>query len=280
MIGQAKSRVNSLPMSDAVRVAPREISIVIPVYNEGPNILATISTIKQKVRTSHRILIVYDFDEDNTLPVVQPLVKHGQVQLVKNYYGRGALAAIRSGFDAAPTELVLVMMADSSDDTNVVDRMADMIDQGYDLVCGSRYMRGGRQIGGPWFKKLLSRAAGVSLHYLVGLPTHDVTNSFKLYRKELLDAVRFESTGGFEIGMEIVVKAFLHGYRVGEVASVWTDRTAGESRFNLRKWLPKYLRWYWYAIRGRWLGIRPTGAMLLRTAHGPRLQPAEVRKAA
>lgn len=280
MVGSTMTGAKALRATGSLRALSNELSIVIPVYNEGPNILATISTIEQKVRTPHRILIVYDFDEDNTLPAVRPLVSRGTVQLVKNRYGRGALAAIRTGFDAAATGLVLVMMADSSDDPSAVDCMVDKIEQGYDLVCGSRYMRGGRQIGGPWFKKLLSRAAGVSLHYFVGLPTHDVTNSFKLYRKELLDLVRFESTGGFEIGMEIVVKAYLHNYRIGEVPSVWTDRTTGESRFNMRKWLPKYFRWYGYALLGKWLGIRPSQAMLRQPTHVPHEQPAESRRAA
>jgi hypothetical protein len=112
-------------------------------------------------------------------------------------------------------------------------------------------MKGGKQIGGPRLKTFLSRAAGLSLHYLAGVPTHDATNNFKMYRGSFLAATEIESTAGFEIGLELVAKAYVAGYRVGEVPSVWTDRVAGESRFNLRKWLPQYFRWYWYAFRGR-----------------------------
>jgi hypothetical protein len=129
--------------------------------------------------------------------------------------------------------------------------MLELVEQGADVVCGSRYMKGGRQIGGPLLKGLLSRAAGVSLHYLAGLPTRDATNSFKMYRTKFLQGLRFESSGGFEIGMEAVVKAYVCGGRVAELPSTWTDRVAGESRFRLWNWLPNYLRWYFYAFRGR-----------------------------
>lgn len=231
------------------------LNIVCPVYNEGENISNTVRSIKEKISTPHRIYIVYDFDEDNTLPAARELMKkHPEIRLLKNKYGRGALNAIKTGFEEAPDGVVLVIMADLSDDLAVVDRMFGRINEGYDIVCGSRYMRGGRQIGGPLLKRTLSRAAGVSLHYLAGVPTHDVTNSFKMYTKKVLSAIKIESDGGFELGMEIVVKAYLRGYRITEVPSTWTDRTAGESRFMLKKWLPKYLHWYFYAIRGRLAG--------------------------
>ena len=128
----------------------------------------------------------------------------------------------------------------------------EFIEKGtYDVVNGSRYMKGGRQVGGPLLKSLLSRAAGLSLHHLAGMPTYDATNNFKMYRGSFLGATKIESLAGFEIGLELVSKAYVGGYKVGEVPSVWMDRVAGQSRFNLRKWLPQYLRWYVYAFRGR-----------------------------
>ncbi len=110
---------------------------------------------------------------------------------------------------------------------------------------------GGRQIGGPWCKKLLSRLAGVTLHLLAGVPTRDVTNSFKLYRRSMLAAIPIESAGGFEIGMELVVKAHALGFKVTEIPTCWTDRSAGASRFRIVRWAPHYLRWYWAALRHR-----------------------------
>ena len=230
------------------------LQIAIPVYNEAGNIAYTLRQIEAKVVTPHYIYIVYDFDEDNTIPVVKEFIREQKAEnvfLVKNKYGKGVLNAIRTGFDSTQEGVVLVVMADSSDDMSIVDTMFEKINQGYDIVCGSRYMRGGKQIGGPRFKKFLSRTADISLHLITGIPTHDATNSFKMYRKSVLDDIEIESSGGFEIGMEIVVKAFLKGYKITEVPSTWRDRTAGKSQFRLFKWLPAYIWWYLFALRGR-----------------------------
>ncbi|MGD0785813.1 MAG: glycosyltransferase [Sedimentisphaerales bacterium] len=225
------------------------LGVIIPVYNEGANIEATLLAIEQKIHTPHRIYIVYDFDEDNTLPVSKKMQQQGlPIELLKNPV-RGVTNAIKAGLRNASENYLLVTMADLSDDYSVVDQMCQLMSQGYDIVCGSRYMKGGKQIGGPFFKKLLSRTAGISLKYLAGLPVHDATNSFKLYKKSMVDKIDIQSENGFEIGMEIVVKAHFSGYKVTEVPCTWTDRTAGQSRFRILKWMPKYLRWYFYALK-------------------------------
>jgi len=143
------------------------------------------------------------------------------------------------------------MMADLSDDPGDVDRMVELARGGADVVSGSRYMRGGRQLGGPLLKRMMSRTAGLSLHWLGGVPTHDPTNNFRLYSRRLLESVQVESVAGFELAIELTVKAHLAGRRVAEVPTTWRDRTAGESRFRLWDWLPHYLRWYRRGITGR-----------------------------
>jgi len=228
-----------------------KLSAVCPVYNEGANVKSLVDRLAREVPIAMELIVVYDRDDDDTLPALAPLRPPFPIRTVKNHFGRGALNAIKTGFAEAQGEATLVIMADLSDDLRAVPAMFELIHQGYDVVCGSRYMRGGRQIGGPVLKGLLSRAAGVSLHWLAGVPTHDVTNSFKMYRTGFLRTLTFESSGGFEIGMEAVVKAYVSGGRIGEVPSTWTDRVAGKSRFRLWTWLPKYLRWYFYAFRGR-----------------------------
>lgn len=232
-------------------ICSTSLSIVVPVHNEGSNIAPLLNGIRTHVRAPHHVFIVYDRDDDNTLPVVQSLMpQYDNVVLVKNRYGRGFLNAIKTGFEAATDDAVLVLMADMSDDLSGVDTMLTRIDEGYDIVCGSRFMRGGGQIGGLWVKKILSRTAGWFLRHVVRLPTADVTNNFRMYSTRVLRDIDIESDGGAEIGMEILVKAFVKGYRICELPTVWRDRTAGESRFQLRKWLPKYFRWFVYAIVG------------------------------
>ena len=229
-----------------------ELSIVIPVYNEPDNIGPTLRLIESEVRTPHEILVVYDFDADTTVPVVRNLqAELPAVRLHRNDIGRGVLNAMKAGLAASTAPLVLITMADGSDEMDRVDEMVRLGNEGAVVVAGSRYMRGGHQIGGPILKRVLSRAAGLSLHWLAGVPIHDATNNFKLYRRDFLDSVTIESTGGFELAIELTAKATRARLPMAEVPTTWRDRTAGASRFDLRAWLPKYLRWYFHALRGR-----------------------------
>ena len=226
-------------------------TIVIPVFNENENILKTLDAIAQKVTGEYELVIVYDSEDDSTLTALDaapqlPL----QVTRLRNLYGRGALNAIKSGMEYAKSKYVIVTMADLSDPPEVINAMIEQAEKEQsDIVCASRYMRGGKQIGGSFIKGMMSRCAGLSLHYLAGLPTHDPTNSFKLYRKEFLQKVTIESTGGFELGIELVVKAWKNGAKVTETPTTWQDRVGGKSNFQLRKWLPHYLHWYFAAFK-------------------------------
>lgn len=195
--------------------------------------------------------MVYDFDEDDTVPVVQAIISRGEnrLKLVKNALRPGVVGAIVTGFNQVEDGPALVVMADLSDDLKQVDPMLALYRQGYQVVVGSRYMRGGSIEGGPWLKQFLSRAAGISLHWFRGIPTHDATNAFKIYDREMLKSFRIESQRGFELNLELTVKAFLQGYRIAEVPSTWRDRSHGESRFRLWAWMPQYLKWYFHAFR-------------------------------
>jgi glycosyltransferase involved in cell wall biosynthesis len=198
------------------------------------------------------ILVVYDYAGDPTVPVVEALLEElPEVRLHHNDLGRGVLNALRAGFAEARAPFVVVTMADLSDDARDINRMYELARGGADVVAASRYVRGGRQIGGPLLKRTLSRTAGVSLHMLTGIGTHDPTSNFKLYSRRLLDEVNIDSRAGFELALELTVKAHRLGMTVAEVPTTWRDRTAGESRFQLRRWLPHYLRWYTYGLVSR-----------------------------
>src|SRR5204862_5364979 len=229
------------------------LSIVIPVYNEGENVVGTLRGVVEQTQTRPlEVLVVHDFDEDTTVPVVRRLqAELPQLRLHKNTLGRGVLNAMKSGLRAARGPFVLITMGDGSDDPSDIDPMYALARGGADVVAGSRYMRGGNQVGGPLLKRTMSRLAGLSLHWLGGLPIHDATSNFRLYSKRLLNQVTIESEGGFELGLELTVKAYRLGLRVAEVPTTWRDRMAGESRFRLWNWLPRYLHWYWRGMGGR-----------------------------
>lgn len=238
------------------------LTICIPVYNEADNIRSALERIREKVRGEYAVAILYDSEDDTTLPALDRAEQELgiTVRRIRNKYGRGVLNAIRTGFETVDSEYVVVTMADLCDPPEVINAMLETADREHaDIVCASRYMAGGSQQGGPLLKGMMSRFAGVLLYHIAGLPTHDPTNSFKLYRKSFLEKMTVESSGGFEIGLELVVKAFTQGYRVSEVPTAWTDRTAGKSNFKLMKWLPHYLHWFFLPFQPENLRKRLSG---------------------
>jgi len=223
-----------------------------PVYNEGEAVRPVLRALEAALTTPHETIVVYDFEGDPTVPVLASLASElPAVRGMLNERGRGVLNALRSGLAAAQGEYVLVTMADGSDEPEVVEQMVGLARSGADVVAGSRYVRGGRQVGGPLLKAMMSRMAGLSLHWLAGVPVHDATSNFRLYRRSFLDSVTIESRAGFELALELTVKATLAGRPMAEVPTTWRDRTSGQSHFQLRRWLPEYLRWYAVALRVR-----------------------------
>jgi glycosyltransferase involved in cell wall biosynthesis len=229
-------------------------SVVVPVWNEAGNIGAFCRKALAELPASYELLVCYDRDDDTTLPALAALgrdEKPEHVRLIKNDLGPGVRYAIEAGMRAARAPVVLVMMADLSDDFRRARQMVEFVEAGADVAVASRYSPGGKHLGGPWLKGQMSRIAGLSLHFLAGLPTRDPTNSYKAYSAAYLRRMPIESTVGFCLGLELTVKAHFSGGIVREVPAFAYDRTAGESRFLLRKWLPHYLQWYFWAFRER-----------------------------
>lgn len=229
-----------------------QVSIVIPAYNEGAAIRPLLEGISTNVSSDYELLVVYDHPKDTTAPVVSAFAESDpRVKPTLNTYGPGPAQALRFGIDHASAPVVVVMMADGSDDPKQIDSLVSLVESGNSVAAASRYMRGGRQLGGPLLKRTMSRLAGLSLYYLARVGTHDATNSFKAYSASFLREVGVESERGFEMGLELVAKARRARLDVAEVPTTWRDRTEGESRFRLIEWIPYYIRWYLYAFGRR-----------------------------
>jgi glycosyltransferase involved in cell wall biosynthesis len=220
-------------------------TVIIPAYNEGNNINKTIQDLGKLYGSTIDVIVVVDFKEDTTIDFFNRLDNIPKTfKIVVQDYGPGPANAIRFGIDLAATDCVVVMMADGSDDVRAIQELSNLVSRGVAVACASRYMSGGQQIGGPRFKKFLSKTAGNILYSLAGVGTHDPTNSFKAYSKSMLQRVGIESRSGFEIGIELVSKAHRLRLPVAEIPTIWLDRTDGSSRFLLAKWAPKYLPWF------------------------------------
>lgn len=229
-------------------MTPR-VSVIVTAHNEGDSILTCLDRILEAVTLPCEVLVVYDSPDDTTAPFVQDYAaRDPRVVPTVNTYGRGPAKAIRYGFDHARSDVVVVTMADGSDDPQQIDQLARLVERGVVVAAASRYTTGGQQVGGEAFKSLLSRLAGMTLHLFARVGTRDSTNSFKAYRRSFVEDVGIDSDAGFEVGLELVAKARRLRLPVAEVPTIWLERQYGVSNFKLRKWLPRYLKWYFFAF--------------------------------
>jgi glycosyltransferase involved in cell wall biosynthesis len=235
-------------------VKPR-VSVIVTAYNEGEQIVTCLDRILEAVTLPCEVLVVYDDPEDTTVPYAEKYAADDpRVVPTLNTYGRGPARAIRYGLAHASADVAVVTMADGCDDPTQIDGLARLVERGVVVAAASRYMRGGRQIGGPPLKSFLSRAAGVSLYWLARVGTHDATNSFKAYSTRFIRNVGIESDSGFEVGLELVAKARRARLPVAEIPTIWLDRSfasIGVSNFKLAQWIPKYLRWWLFSFGSR-----------------------------
>lgn len=235
-----------------MKKAGEGISIILPVYNEGENITEQIEKIEKLVEAKHEVLIIYDYDKDTTIhPVKLISRKFPNVKLVRNKFGRGIINAVRTGFITSSFGICVVMPADLADDPKTINKMYSKIQTGFDIVCATRYSKGGRKFGGGFIKTTLSKIAGLSTMVLLGIPTTDLTNGFKMYKKDFLKKIKIESNGGWEFSMEILIKTNSMGAKICDVPTTWRERTKGTSKFKMLKWLPKYIHWYLWGILQR-----------------------------
>jgi dolichol-phosphate mannosyltransferase len=258
-----KSRVASQDSSASeivrrtARPAPGglRVSVVIPAYNEGEAIVPVLERIFEAVLLPCEALVIVDFEEDTTRPVVLRLAEtEPRLRCLVSTYGRGPANAIRYGIDHASTPVVVVTMADGCDDARQIDELVRLVERGVVVAAASRYMAGGQQVGGPMLKGMLSSLAGRSLHLAARVGTRDATNSFKAYSAAFVQAVGIDSRDGFEIGIELTAKAKRLRLPTAEIPTIWLDRQGGMSNFQVAAWIPKYLRWYRLAF-GRQLTL-------------------------
>jgi dolichol-phosphate mannosyltransferase len=243
-----------------------QLDIIIPVYNEGQNIVSVLSSLARDVKTPARIFICYDMETDDTLPAVREnseKYKNLTVAFVRNSW-RGAHGAVMSGFAASTAPIVVVYPADDDFNSGIIDRMVALAHQGCDVVCASRFMPGGKMEGCPWLKAVLVQTAAFTLYRFARLPTRDATSGFRLFTRRVIEQIVIESDQGFCYSIELLVKAHRLGWRICEVPALWFERKAGKSRFRVLKWLPPYLHWYFYAYATTLLR-RPPSTVKLRT---------------
>ncbi|MGZ4684044.1 MAG: glycosyltransferase family 2 protein [Acidimicrobiales bacterium] len=229
-----------------------QVSIIVPVFNEGDLVVPLMLRLLEAVQMPCEVLAVFDSIDDTTKPHLEKLAANdSRVVPTLNTGPPGPAHALRFGFECAKAPVVVVTMADGSDDPMQIEDLVRLVERGVVIAAASRYTHGGQQVGGPILKGWMSQMAGLTLCWFGRVGTHDATNSFKAYDREFVQSVGIESDAGFELGIEMVAKARRHRLPVAEISTIWLDRGDGQSNFQLSAWVRKYLHWYFYAFGRR-----------------------------
>lgn len=231
-----------------------KLSIVIPAHNEEENIGQAIRQVEERMEPPFDLIVVNDHSTDKTAEIVTGLAKEfNNIILAENKLAGGFANAVKAGLSSVKTEIVVPVMGDLCDDLGTIPLMFEKIKEGFDVVCGARYIKGGSRIGGSKIKGFFSFFVGRTMAMFTGIPTRDIANAFKMYRKEVIQSIDIESTG-FEISMELGLKAYFKGFRITEVPTVWREREKGKSSFKMFNLAPNYSRWYLWAIKRKLRG--------------------------
>lgn len=235
-----------------------KFNIIIPVYNEGENISNTIEEIFKLNYQNIQIIICYDFDEDNTIPVVKkhPRYKKLNIKFSKNSL-KGPHSAVMDGLTKfTDSDYSIVLPAD--DDYNVKNfiELFKIIELSKpDIICMSRFIKGGTMEGGPVIKTILMKMVNFLLKNFASIPSHDSTNGFKIFSRNTIDTIEIEGQSGFSYGLEYLVKANDKGLKIIEFPALWRQRKFGTSKFNLSNWANDYLKWFFLAFKLRILKL-------------------------
>ncbi len=218
-----------------------KLSIVIPAYNEEDNLPylfeKLIPALEQYSETSNfELVVVNDNSKDHTGEVIETFSKKDpRIKPVHRTTAPGFGNAIKTGFENASGDIIIPMMADLSDDPHDVLKLVGKINEGYDIAYGSRFCKGGSTEGYPRMKMLANRAFNNLVCIMFGIRHKDVTNAFKAYRKEVLNAIGIENieANGFDLTVEIPLKAHILGFKSAEVPVTWHGRKRGEAKLKL-----------------------------------------------
>jgi len=225
-----------------------EFDILIPVFNENETIIKTLKNIISVVKYNYNIFICYDYDEDPTLKIIKENFDNNQKIIFIKNSSKGFNSALISGFKRSKAKAVLFYMADDHINHNTINLCYEKFKEGYQVICPSRFVKGGKMIGNPILKSLLTRLASFFLFYFTSFPIKDSTNSFRLFPRNLLDKIKIESDKGFTLSLELTAKAHRLKYKIIEIPVVWIEREKGKSRFKLFSFITPYTKWLFYII--------------------------------
>jgi dolichol-phosphate mannosyltransferase len=250
MIVEANSRPHSSAIagndqSAEPRCALQLLSVVIPALNEEGCICSTVEHLTLELRihnVPNEIIVVDDGSTDATWSKLQELSERlPNVRPMRNDGRHGFGRAIAFGLQNITGDAAVIMMADESDDCRDVVRYWQLLNEGWDAVFGSRFMRGGGVIDYPRFKLLINRSANFFIRVIFGTSLNDTTNAFKAYRREVIEGCSPLISPHFNLTVELPLKTIVRGYSWTAMPITWRNRRTGESKLKLKEMGSRYL---------------------------------------
>jgi dolichol-phosphate mannosyltransferase len=221
------------------------LSIIIPARNEQDCIASTVEHLSLELRLRsipHEIVVVDDGSTDNTWQVLEKTRSRITTLIpLRNEGAHGFGSAVVYGLDHSKGDAVVIMMADESDDCRDVPTYWSTLNQGYDCVFGSRFVKGGGTIDYPIPKLILNRIANLFIRTLFRTGLNDTTNAFKAYRRTVIDGCRPFLSPHFNLTVEIPLKAIVRGYSWKVVPITWHNRRTGDSKLKIKEMGSRYL---------------------------------------
>jgi dolichol-phosphate mannosyltransferase len=221
------------------------LSVVIPARDEEGCIASTVEHLHLELRlhnVPHEIVVVDDGSTDQTAAIMMALSERiPEARLIQNGPSHGFGRAIACGLQQMSGDAAVIMMADESDDCRDVVRYWDMLNDGWDAVFGSRFMKGGGVIDYPWLKLRLNRVANLFIRMLFGVSLNDTTNAFKAYRRTVIEGCQPILSAHFNLTVEIPLKTIIRGYTWTVIPITWRNRRTGVAKLKIQEMGSRYL---------------------------------------
>ena len=221
-----------------------KLSVIIPARNEAENLPKCITEMCEELiknSITYEILVIDDGSTDNTADIIDKITKDFEsVICIKNKNENGFGRAVRLGLELFSGDAVAIMMADRSDSPQDLVNYWIQLNKGYECVLGSRFIKGGKVYDYPKIKLLMNRIVNTMIRYAFRIETNDITNAFKMYRREVIEGCSPLISPHFNLTVELPIKAIIRGYTWKVVPVSWKNRTKGVAKLKLREMGSRY----------------------------------------
>lgn len=223
-----------------------KLSVVIPAYNEEKNIANCIhelqATLREKYEIPYEIIVVNDNSKDSTADVVRAeMAMDESIRLVNRTPPGGFGRAVRSGLEAVRGDVVVVYMADLSDHPEDLVAYYRKIQEGYDCVFGSRFIKGSKVVHYPKLKLVVNRIVNRCVQVMFWTRFNDLTNAFKAYRTDVIRDCGPYRASHFNLTLEMSLGALIRNYNITQIPISWSGRSWGSSNLRISEMGRRYL---------------------------------------